>query len=69
VNLAAPQSHGKADADKWYPAEHYYKYNISADRLRQAAHHGRIRKRKGNGNRNHYPEADVRCCWPHLFPA
>lgn len=66
---AASQADGKTDADKWYPAKHYDRYNISADTLRQAAHDRRIRKRKGNGNRNEYPEADVRRCWPHLFPA
>lgn len=66
---AVLQANDEPDAERWYPAQYYGQFNISSDTLRQAAHDGRIRKRKGNGNRNEYPEADVRRCWPHLFPA
>ena len=40
-----------------------------ADTLRQQARKGNIGYHKGNGNRNHYRDADVRALWPQKFLA
>lgn len=53
--------------EAYYPATYYIKFNIQPDTLRKAAGLGRINRRKGNGNRNHYCDADVRKCWPDAF--
>ena len=55
------------DDDLYLPASSYS--DIPADTRRQAKQQGRVRSRKGNGNRNLYNDADVRKNWPHKVEA